>query len=63
MQPGRRNASAPEGTSYGMVLLAKTAALVALVAIGGWHRRTTLPLLAAQRCFSDWSAWRCSSSP
>ncbi|MDQ4089263.1 MAG: CopD family protein [Actinomycetota bacterium] len=49
MQPGRRNASAPEGTSYGMVLLAKTAALVALVAIGGWHRRTTLPLLAAGR--------------
>ena len=36
-------------TSYGVVLLAKTAALLALVALGWWHRRATLPALAAGR--------------
>lgn len=36
-------------TSYGAVLLAKTTALIGLVAIGSWHRRRTLPGLRAGR--------------
>lgn len=36
-------------TSYGIVLLAKTAAFLALIALGWWHRRRTLPALVAGR--------------
>ncbi|WP_432498081.1 cytochrome c oxidase assembly protein [Kineococcus auxinigenes] len=34
------------GTAYGALVVAKTAALVLLGALGAWHRRRTLPLLA-----------------
>jgi putative copper resistance protein D len=37
------------GTGYGVVLLVKVAALVGLLAIGSWHRRSSLPALRAQR--------------
>ncbi|MCZ2806962.1 CopD family protein [Modestobacter sp. VKM Ac-2983] len=36
-------------TSYGIVLLVKTAALLAVVTIGWWHRRRTLSALGAGR--------------
>lgn len=36
-------------TRYGLVLLAKAAALVALGAFGWWHRRRSMPALAAGR--------------
>lgn len=36
-------------TSYGVVLLTKTAAFLALLAFGWWHRRRTLPALDAGR--------------
>lgn len=37
------------GTAYGRVVLLKVAALMALVALGWWHRRRTLPALDAGR--------------
>lgn len=36
-------------SSYGLLLLAKTAAFALLGAVGWWHRRRTLPLLATGR--------------
>lgn len=37
------------GTGYGWLLMAKTAALLALGVLGWWHRRRTLPQLADAR--------------
>ncbi|WP_409330433.1 CopD family protein [Trujillonella humicola] len=37
------------GTGYGLLLVGKTLALGALLALGRWHRRRTLPRLAAGR--------------
>lgn len=37
------------GTAYGRLVVLKVAALAVLVAVGGWHRRRTLPGLAAGR--------------
>lgn len=36
-------------TSYGVLILIKLVALVGLVTVGAWHRRSTLPALAAGR--------------
>ena len=35
------------GSTYGRLVLAKVAALAALIGVGAWHRRRTLPALAA----------------
>jgi putative copper export protein len=48
---------APDGfaiTSYGALALAKLIAFVALVGIGGWHRRRTLPALQAELPAAFW---------
>ena len=37
------------GSTYGRLVLAKVAALAVLIAVGAWHRRRTLPALAAGR--------------
>ena len=41
-------------TGYGALVLAKAAAFAVLVCIGWWHRRATLPALAAERPFAFW---------
>lgn len=42
------------GTGYGRLVIAKAGALVVLVAIGWWHRRRSLPRLAAGNPGSFW---------
>jgi putative copper export protein len=41
-------------TGYGALVLAKAAAFAVLVSIGWWHRRATLPALAAERPAAFW---------